>query len=305
MITKFFLHIQSFTKGAWKWFLVFKFLFNNRGNETFGADEVIGAVNFSITMRKCSLEAQENAFQFVKNLLDLACSNKSNAKLIRIGPVNDSGYYSVVPKPNSILIAGGAGKNIDFETFFAKKGVSVKIFDPTVAILPSSHTKIEHFSVALDIGNKYFKNSMSFNEIMKKFEVEMFESNERFLKLDIEGSELAFLGSEILDLSQFDQIIIEIHNLSYILRDNYLKKFELMFDNLFRHHFLANMNANNNGILFSLGDKSFPEVIELTLLNKRYFNSHGVLNNSNLISTNNQNRFPININNIIDSWKVL
>jgi hypothetical protein len=171
--------------------------------------------------------------------------------------------------PNvDLLISGGAGKNIDLEYGFAELGSRVHVFDPNVVILPRTHELIKHHKKFLGHGPK--KNSV--HDLQTVHKLVGFDKHKiNILKIDIEGAELDFLGLKKVDLSGYDQIIIEIHDLYKVVNSNLRKRFSIMFLNLFRFHHVILFNANNNGLLLNFGVVHFPEVFEMTLLNKKYF----------------------------------
>jgi hypothetical protein len=91
-----------------------------------------------------------------------------------------------------------------------------------------------------------------------------------FLKIDIEGGEYPWLLQiEDAQLSKFKQIVIEFHG---ITNDdwncNYTDKVKCL-EKLSRTHYIVHAHGNNNGRVVN----NIPEVIELTYVNKKYFDA--------------------------------
>ena len=101
-----------------------------------------------------------------------------------------------------------------------------------------------------------------------------------FLKMDVEGGEYPWLLSiddEQL-LSNFKQIVIEFHG---ITNDGwgccYSDKIKCL-EKLSKTHYIVHAHGNNNGPVV----KNIPDVIELTYVNKKYFNSVPEFNTTSL-----------------------
>jgi hypothetical protein len=304
------IHVVSIIKamkckflGLRQWLHVISYLYQNRGNDSFGAIDVIKSIKIFLALKKSSSSQHIKVNSFLEDLTIKILPKESPLRLIRIGPKNDSGYYSIAPLENSILFSGGAGKNIDFEVYFAEHGANIHIFDPTIRVLPVTHPNIIHHKIALSLGDKQFKASWDLDTLLKFIKSETSPHRNKFLKLDIEGYELQLFSQKLFDLSIFEQIIIEIHDLHTLLLDNYLDNFSNLFENLLKNHHVVCINANNNGFLFSVNDRLFPEIIELTLLNSKYFNSQINFSLKDLASSNNLNRQKIDILKLLSAWK--
>jgi hypothetical protein len=90
-----------------------------------------------------------------------------------------------------------------------------------------------------------------------------------FLKMDIEGSEYKWLLSDRVNLNNIKQMVIEFHGIN----DNswgceHSKKIESL-DKISKTHYLIHSHGNN----YSSTTNKVPDVIELTYVNKNYFES--------------------------------
>jgi hypothetical protein len=196
----------------------------------------------------------------------------SPLEITRFGPNLDSGYNIALGGRINCVISGGAGKNIDFEFQLATTGAIIHIFDPYVSCLPVEHPHITHHKVLLE-NTDTFSLTRVLN--MKKLEdyIQIQPEKINLLKLDIEGSEVNLLGSSQVDLSIYDEIVIEIHGLFRLTDEKFRNKFEQLIANLTQNHNVISFNANNNGLLLNFGLYFLPEIFELTLLNHKYFDS--------------------------------
>ena len=104
-----------------------------------------------------------------------------------------------------------------------------------------------------------------------------------FLKMDIEGGEYPWLlHLEETQLNKFKQIVIEFHG---ITNDNWNNKYTdkvQCLKKLSKTHYIIHAHANNYGPIVN----NFPDVIELTYVNKKYFNSVPSLNTEPLPNIN-------------------
>lgn len=122
--------------------------------------------------------------------------------------------------------------------------------------------------------------------------------NNIFLKMDIEGGEYPWLlNINEPQLNKFKQIVIEFHG---ITNDgwgcNYNDKIKCL-EKLSKTHYIVHAHGNNHGPVVN----NIPDVIELTYINKNYFNTPPELNAqplpiSNLDYSNNSSLNDINLN---------
>ena len=182
-------------KGLFEWLQIFISIFRGRSLTTYGKNHIkfiFEKFKYEFLYSSKDLDAAE---QSIKKFVDLF-EVKNLGPLIRIGPKQDAGYVALDLFPTPYLLSAGAGKNIDFEIFFARRGSRVDLYDPTVASLPTSHENIEHFKYALEgKDSNLFKHSVTIADCLKHYINTGNETRGRYLKLDIEGSEWKLLKS--------------------------------------------------------------------------------------------------------------
>lgn len=254
-----------------RWGFLFAWMLKNRGHDSFGTYDVKRSLALFVNLKKSSYDNLEAAEIFIAKIERMLTPRISPIPLIRYGPPGDAGY--TIAKLNSLdyVLTGGAGKNIDFELELAKNGSKVFICDPYVKRLPVTHKNILHYKKRLV--SKKTKIFSLRNWDLENFckHIEINTASTKLLKMDIEGDEIELLGNKAITLSDFDQIVIEIHNLFGLCSSSLIIKFETLFNNLLKYHKCIYLNSNNNGLLLNFGSKFIPEVLELTLLNNKYF----------------------------------
>lgn len=134
-------------------------------------------------------------------------------------------------------------------------------FDGTIHNYPYHYTRDITF---------YKKNINNFNDNNNtdlKFITENY--NNIFLKMDIEGGEYPWLLSvDESFLKKFKQIVIEFHGINDDTWGCSLVNKIKCLEKLSNTHYIIHAHPNNNGDI----KDGIPDVIELTYVNKSYFN---------------------------------
>jgi hypothetical protein len=113
--------------------------------------------------------------------------------------------------------------------------------------------------------------------------------------MDIEGSEWEILDSAS-NLHRFDQILIEIHYLERLAKEDYRELYLSGLSKLFEHYFPIAIAGNNCCGFVTIGGFSVPRVMEMTLVKR---GDHKVSSKtvekptSDLITRNYRNRAPV------------
>ena len=254
------------------WIKTINWIITHRGNYSFGPNDVRYALDFFVATKKTKLKNSIAVERSIREILFKIWPKISPLPIVRVGPKNDSGYSIAQINQVDLMISGGAGKNIDFELFFAERGTKVHICDPFVRELPKSHKNISHYLLKFEENNLENKSKNitigGFEELIK-----INPNGINQLKLDIEGSEISLLSLNNLNLDKYAQIVIEIHNLYRLTLEDFRNEFVKTIENLLKCHHVVNFNSNNNGLMLSFGSLLIPEVFELTLLHHKYFES--------------------------------
>lgn len=195
---------------------------------------------------------------------------------VRGGTIRDGGYvYGELNEVYDCYISAGISNEESFSRDFINKYNLNEYnsfgFDGTINGYPYEYTNKISFIK---------KNINSFNDDKNSNLSQLINNyNNIFLKMDIEGGEYPWLASiEEEQLKKFKQIVIEFHG---ITNDGwgclYDDKVECL-EKLSKTHYIIHAHGNNHGPV----ENGIPDVIELTYVNKNYFNNVPKLNSQSL-----------------------
>ena len=211
-----------------------------------------------------------------KSIVNLFEINYHTDDLIRLGKSNDGGYVVLRSSLSqySNLISFGIAGDVSFEKQFQNlSGCKISCFDPSIDKLPEPLESTTFFKLGIDS-----KNSGEYISLTKAVELSNIPPMSKlFLKMDIEGYEWnIFSDKESFDtLINFDQIIVELH-MKYLLgKSKYFMPIELVkrlfiLKRLRKFFYIYNTNANNVCGYMYFRNFIFPEVIEISFVNKHY-----------------------------------
>jgi hypothetical protein len=195
---------------------------------------------------------------------------------IRCGTNGDGGYvFAELDGGYDCYISAGVSDeesfSRDFINYYNMNGSDCFAFDGTINDYPYHYTQNIQF-IKKNISNYNDDHNTDLSFLTAKY-------NNIFLKIDIEGGEYPWIL--LLDESQLDsfkQIVIEFHG---ITNDkwgcNYNDKVKC-FEKLSNTHYIVHAHGNNYGEVIN----NIPDVIELTYVNKKYFDSVPRLNTQQL-----------------------
>jgi FkbM family methyltransferase len=183
-------------------------------------------------------------------------------ELTRWGGTRDGGYilFSECAKMSDVLYTYGIGHSTTFETEYCNTtGNSAFAFDHTVRRLPHAHESINFVKEGV-AGSKRDKMDSYENHYMK------YGGNAPLLKIDIEGWEYEVLDAIPQDLlAKSPIILLEVHDLNTRLTD-----FVRIIEKINQDFALVHIHPNNWGTTFNLDGHEFPEVLELSFVNKNF-----------------------------------
>ena len=197
-------------------------------------------------------------------------------KKIRYGSNGDGGYVIAdLDGEYDCYISAGISDEESFSRDFINKYNMNEYnsfgFDGTISNYPYNYTKKISF-IKKNIHSINDDNNSNLSFLIEKY-------NNIFLKMDIEGGEYPWLLQiDETQLNKFKQIVIEFHG---ITNDgwgcNYNDKVKCL-EKLSKTHYIVHAHGNNCGPVLN----NIPDVIELTYINKKYFNSVPELNTQSL-----------------------
>jgi hypothetical protein len=193
-------------------------------------------------------------------------------KKCRNGSNWDGGYvYCELEDGYDCYISAGISDEESFSRDFINKynfnEYNSYGFDGTIEDYPYHFTNKITF-IKKNINSFNDDNNSNLSHLINKYD-------NIFLKMDIEGGEYNWLlNIDESDLTKFKQLIIEFHG---ITDDdwgcNYLDKIKCL-EKLSKTHYIVHAHGNNCGKVVN----KIPDVIELTFVNKNYFDSVPDLN---------------------------
>ena len=172
------------------------------------------------------------------------------------------------------ISAGIAGEESFSRDFINKYNLNKENsygFDGTITNYPYQYTdKITFIKKNINSFNDDSNSNLSFLT---------YKYDSIFLKMDIEGGEYPWLLSlDEIHLNKFKQIVIEFHGVSGDEWGCNLQNKIKCLEKLSKTHYIIYAHGNN----YSKVINNIPDVIELTYVNKNYFNSVPELNTQNL-----------------------
>ena len=189
------------------------------------------------------------------------------AKKVRIGRHFDGGYV-MLDRFEDIEAAYSLGINDDvsWDIDIARLGVPIHQYDHTIPGLPEQHPLFSWKPICIS-GHPSAENERSLEALIAENGHQL--SNRLLLKCDIEGSEWALLQAMPNSvLRQFEQIVIEIHSMEYLLNDTDGNHARRSLLNLTHSHHVVHVHANNFAPCMIMGGYPIPNVLELTLMRK-------------------------------------
>jgi len=193
-------------------------------------------------------------------------------KKIRCGSPHDGGYvFGDLDGNYDLYISAGISNEESFSRDFINKYNMNQYnsygFDGTIQNYPYQYTKKISF-IKKNINHFNDDNNTNLSFLINKYD-------NIFLKMDIEGGEYPWLLQiDETQLNKFKQIVIEFHGITNDGWEcNYNDKVKC-FSKLSNTHYLVHAHGNNHGPTVN----HIPDVIELTYINKNYFNSVPELN---------------------------
>ena len=212
----------------------------------------------------------------------------------RMGENGDGGYvYAELPLYDCYISAGIGNDDSCSKDFIDKYNLNKEdcfAFDGTIENYPiKGSNKINFIKKNIDGLCDDKHTDLSF--LADKY-------NEIFLKMDVEGGEFKWLSTISLErLSKFKQMSIEFHGMNDNEYGSDIHTKLLCFEKLTHTHYLIHAHGNN-----CAGTRGgFPNVIELTYVNKKCYRSPPKLNTNplpipNLDYPNNSDTPDINLN---------
>jgi hypothetical protein len=189
-----------------------------------------------------------------------------NSPKIRLGALEDGGYVcsKLCLEESVALFNYGVGADIRYEVDYRDK------YDKQVYLFDHTINQVTGWDLGKNLN--FFNEGLGFEENCKDFIEHYDEINpggDVLLKMDIEGGEYEYFeNTNIKEISERTTgILLEVHWLS---SSPHHERFKTIFDELSKYFVLNHIHGNNWAVTFEYEGVQFPDVIELSLVNKKY-----------------------------------
>lgn len=202
----------------------------------------------------------------LKSFFELINPVSTDKELIRIGGDADGGY--LVPDDMEGLMgcfSPGVAYTATFELEMAKLGIRSYLADYSVDSAPVAHPLLdfEKKFIGIDTNDVY----MTFNNWFQN--KTGMKGGDYILQMDIEGAEYEVLNSvDDLFLKNFRIMVIEFHNLHYLVDPAGFNLVEFSFKKILKNFEIVHIHPNNESKPLKYHGFEIPNTVEFTFLRK-------------------------------------
>jgi hypothetical protein len=153
----------------------------------------------------------------------------------------------------------------------AERGFEVFMYDHTIEALPAQHPNFHFFPVGIcgDNGGDRLRRLRALIEANGHA-----SQGDMVLKMDVEGAEWdVFADMEIATLESFAQIVVELHWLDEVDRDDLYSKMKTSLSKLVASFAPVHVHGNNCSDLAIVGGIAVPQVLEVTFVRRADFST--------------------------------
>ena len=217
-------------------------------------------------IKKFEMNDIEKAKRIDEFSAHLKVAQENREFLKRVGNNGDGGYIMDTNfSRNTILISAGIGADVswDFDMLNTYGAKAVIQIDHTIGGKPPREDSRVIF-VDKMLASYDSQESVTLGWLTDRLP----RDYPKILKIDIEGSEWeVFNATNLSQVSIFDQICVEFHNLHKIIFDEHPKYLETMVK-LATNHVPIHVHANNWGAFEIIANRPVPDVVEVTYLSR-------------------------------------
>lgn len=202
----------------------------------------------------------ESLFLKIRSLLPVS-SIVGNNKLVRIGnPFGDGGYIMLDEfNKKQVAYSFGISNDVSWDEDMVVRGINCYMYDHTIESLPKN-LPLFHWN-KIGIGGIESTTPLASLESLLLSNGHNNNAN-LILKIDVEGAERQALIETSEDvLRQFDQIVIELHNLNEL---NFSYSNLALLKKLLATHTPIHVHANNCANYVEIKDLVMPFALEVT-----------------------------------------
>jgi FkbM family methyltransferase len=198
----------------------------------------------------------------------------------RVGGKHDGGYVMIDDLDGvGICYSLGVGPDTSWDLDMAQRGWVIYQYDHTVDEPPPQHPNIHFRKIGIALNDDTPKMNRLDTLVRQNGHS---KRTDMILKMDIEGSEWECLDClEDCFLSQFRQILIEIHWMDHLVDPEFRSLFTRVIGKVRQTHECVHIHANNFGRIIAIWGLPVAQVYELTFARREDYNF-----------TENDERFP-------------
>lgn len=187
------------------------------------------------------------------------------SSFVRIGRHNDGGYLMLPPAPGGIAYSFGICDDVSWDSAMADCGYQVYMYDHTIDELPEHRSEFHFFrkGIASSTEDQPPLYPLSYYLAMNGH----VHQQHMILKMDVEGAEWGFfLQTPSAILAQFDQVVLELHNLVHEHSAMQTNQMLYGLQKLQETHDLVHLHPNNCGCLVEVEGRPYADVLEATFV---------------------------------------
>ncbi len=209
----------------------------------------------------------------ILNFLTLIRPVKIPISYARIGNQRDGGY--IIPsdyfKRVDAVISVGISDDDSFEMSCVKMGLPVHAFDPTINEPPTRHSSVYFYREAFGSYENKFHNSL--DNLLGKTSL---SGKKTLFKFDVEGAEWpGFFYTSHEALKNVQILVGEFHELRQLASRGTLDLFHSVMQKISTQFYPVVVTANNVNQFAQINGICIPNLLEITFINKDYFNLVG------------------------------
>lgn len=199
---------------------------------------------------------------------ELPVVNPQGKSFCRIGRDHDGGYLMLDDFRGKVAYSFGINTDVSWDEDIANRGYDVYMYDHTIDALPYERKEFHWFKKGLadkaeDEPPLHFLDWFLWKN-------QHMQEEHMLLKMDVEGAEWGGLEQiNPLLLTQFDQIVLELHDLAKAHTDQERAQILSVLHKLNQTHYLVHMHGNNCDFAITVAGQVIPDALELTLVNKQ------------------------------------
>ena len=192
----------------------------------------------------------------------------TDAPLLRVGDAGDGGYVMVEAFDAAGAISVGIGGNVSWDLDVARRGLTIAMFDPTIAAAPATVPGGTFHRVGLGTPAQATSSGLALQPLAGLLALAAAPAaGDLILKIDIEGAEWDALA-DVDDFARYPQVVLELHDLGRLADARSAANVLHLLRAIRSTHLPVHVHANNEAGLAAFGAYWLPEVLEVSYVRR-------------------------------------